>query len=422
MNDNPRRRIPRTDLLLALPEVRVALGRVSKARVREAVDEVLRRARAGELAPEAVEGAVVDAVGRLEVSSLHPVINATGVIVHTNLGRAPLSPAATRAMVDAAGYTDVELDLGTGRRSAYRGAGVITALLEACPAAQDALVVNNGAAALLLACAALAEDREVLISRGELIEIGAGFRLPELIESARVTLKEVGATNRTHLQDYQQALGDNTGAVVKVHPSNYLISGFTAAVGTAELAGLGVPLIVDLGSGLLAPEPKLPEEPDIAAQLRAGADVVIASGDKLLGGPQAGILLGTGEAIAKLKSHPLARAVRMDKVRLAALEATVASGENLVRSALYADTHARTQALAHATGGQLVEHSGRVGGGGAPEYPLPGFAAAYPEGLAAKLRQHGVLARVKDSRCLVDLRCVPAARDAWLTGLIRKLV
>ena len=202
-------------------------------------------------------------------------------------------------------------------------------------------MVNNGASALLLATAALAPGKEVIISRGELIEIGAGFRLPELIESTATRLKEIGATNRTHLADYERALGVNTGAILKVHPSNFRIEGFTSAVGVEELHRLAVEhdtrLIVDLGSGLLTHDPALPEEPDIQAQLRAGADIVIASGDKLLGGPQAGILLGTKEAIAAVKKHPLARAVRIDKLRLNALEAAISTPSNAVQDALHLD-------------------------------------------------------------------------------------
>ncbi|WP_460490905.1 L-seryl-tRNA(Sec) selenium transferase, partial [Corynebacterium nasicanis] len=203
----------------------------------------------------------------------------------------------------------------------------VAALRAACSAAEDALVVNNGAAALLLATTALAAGGELIISRGELIEIGAGFRLPELIETADVRLREVGATNRTHPEDYTRAVGERTRAILKVHPSNFRIEGFTAEAGVAQLREIadehGLALIVDLGSGLLAHDPALPTEPDVAAQLEAGADVVIASGDKLLGGPQAGILLGRADIIARLRTHPLARAVRIDKLRLAALEATL---------------------------------------------------------------------------------------------------
>ncbi|AIT60750.1 L-seryl-tRNA(Sec) selenium transferase [Corynebacterium doosanense] len=422
MVSDPRRRIPRTDVLLDLPEVRAAA--LSEAGKRSLIDAAQSRARALEIAPEEVAAQVVASLPE-RASSMTPVINATGVIIHTNIGRAPLSEQAQRALIDAAGYADVEMDLAMGQRSKNRGAGARDALLAAVPEAEDALVVNNGAAALLLATTALAENREVIISRGELIEIGAGFRLPELIESARVTLREVGATNRTHLADYAGAISEDTGAILKVHPSNYLITGFTSSVGVTELRGLDVPLIVDLGSGLLRHDDALPTEPDIAAQLTAGADVVIASGDKLLGGPQAGILLGKADAIARLKRHPLARALRMDKLRLAALEATVAGPDTPVAAALHLDParyRARTEALAAAVGGEVVDHDGRVGGGGAPEYPLPGFAVRLPAELAPALRTGtpAVLPRVHDGACLVDLRCVPESRDGEVADAIQR--
>ena len=287
--------------------------------------------------------------------------------------------------------------------------------------------MNNGAAALLLATAALAPDKEVIISRGELIEIGAGFRLPELIESTSVRLKEIGATNRTHLADYEHAVTENTGAILKVHPSNFRIEGFTSSVGIEPLRKLaddrGISLIVDLGSGLLRPDATVPDEPDLQAQLAAGADIVIASGDKLLGGPQAGIMLGTHEAIAKVKQHPLARAVRIDKLRLNALEASVNAPSNAVEDALHLDPAehlARTEALAQVVGGEVVEHPGRVGGGGAPEYPLPGYAVALDESLAPLLRQGrpAVLPRVHNGQCLIDIRCIPASDDEKLAAAI----
>lgn len=337
---DPRRRIPRTDQLLALPEVVDAP--LSDSAVRSIVAEAQAAARALEIAPEAVADRVRARVTAARATSMTPVINATGVVVHTNIGRAPLSPDARRALIDAAGYADVEMDLRTGLRSTNRGLGAKSALLAACPGAEDALVVNNGAAALLLATTALAEGGEVIISRGELIEIGAGFRLPELIETAEVRLHEIGATNRTHPVDYERAAERETAkAILKVHPSNFRVEGFTAAVGTARLRPLadekGLALIVDLGSGLLTHDPALPEEPDVAAEIAAGADVVIASGDKLLGGPQAGIILGKSWAIQKLKKHPLARAVRTDKLRLAALEATLTGREAPVKQYLHAD-------------------------------------------------------------------------------------
>jgi len=426
-NDDPRRLIPRTDKMLAHPVLQRARKRLGDELIRSIVQELQDQARRGELAPGEVEPGVLAAVSSRTATSLRPVLNATGVIVHTNLGRAPLSDSARQALLTAAGYVDVELDLQSGMRS-RRGTGARQALLRACPAAEDALIVNNGAAALLLATTALAGTGEVIVSRGELVEIGAGFRLPELIESTGARLREVGTTNRTHRQDYESAIGAQTGCLLKVHPSNFLVSGFTSSVGVSELRSLAethdVPLVVDLGSGLLTPDPVLPAEPDIATALADGADVVIASGDKLLGGPQAGLLLGRADVIARLARHPLARALRADKLTLAALEATVSGEVPPVAQALHADParlRQRTEALADAVGGEMVQHDGRVGGGGAPGVPLPGWALRLPEGTAPRLRtgNPAVLPRVHGGACLLDLRCIPENDDEVLTEAVR---
>jgi L-seryl-tRNA(Ser) seleniumtransferase len=423
---DPRRRIPRTDRLLAHPAVAAAIGSMSERVGLGIVRAVQDRARAGEITPEQVQDEVLAALGERPAASLRPVLNATGVIVHTNLGRAPLSPAARTALQDAAGYTDVEFDLAAGSRS-RRGAGARAALLAACPEAEDALVVNNGAAALLLATTALAGTGEVVLSRGEMIEIGAGFRLPDLIASTGAVLREVGTTNRTHLADYTGALGPATGCVLRIHTSNYRVVGFTSEVGLRELAApcreAGIPLLADLGSGLLHPEPGLPQEPDAATALREGADLVIASGDKLLGGPQAGILLGGAEIIARLARHPLARAVRADKLTLAALEATLGGPVPPVLAALRQDPdalRARTARLAARLGGRLVPHEGRVGGGGGAEVPLPGWALALEAELARPLRtgDPAVVATVRDGECLLDLRCVPPEDDERLVQAV----
>ncbi|QDG88262.1 L-seryl-tRNA(Sec) selenium transferase [Pseudarthrobacter sp. NIBRBAC000502770] len=425
---DPRRLIPRTNDLLALPAVREARTRLNGRIIRELVRDVQEQARSGGLPAGQVEPVLLAAVAARTATTLRPVLNATGVIVHTNLGRAPLSESAVAALVAASGYVDVELDLSDGSRS-RRGAGARAALLAACPAAEDALVVNNGAAALVLATTALAAGREVVLSRGELVEIGAGFRLTDLMESTGARLREVGTTNRTHLHDYAGALGPDTGCILKVHPSNFRVDGFTSAVPMAELsrlaAGNGVPLVADLGSGLLAPDPFLPDEPDAATALASGADVVIASGDKLLGGPQAGLLLGRREVIARLARHPLARAVRADKLALAALEATVAGGPPPVVQALHADAgqlRRRTDRLARELGAAVVPHDGRVGGGGAPGVPLAGWALRLPEGVARLLRtgDPAVLPRVHDGFCLVDLRCVPERDDARIAAAVRE--
>lgn len=424
---DPRRLIPRTDTLLALTAVQQARARLGEHVVRGVVRGVQDQARRGDLAPDAVTDTVLAVLSRRPGVSLRPVLNATGVVVHTNLGRAPLSASAVQALITASGYVDVELDLATGTRS-KRGVAARAALLAACPAAHDALVVNNGAAALVLATTTFAAGREVIVSRGELIEIGAGFRLPDLIASTGAVLREVGTTNRTHLRDYADAIGPQTGCVLKVHPSNFRVEGFTTAVGLPELsalaAGHGVPLLADLGSGLLTPDPLLPEEPDAATTLAAGADVITASGDKLLGGPQAGLVLGRADLVARMARHPLARAVRADKLTLAALEATVAGGISPVTQALHADPdrlHARATRLADAVGASVVPHDGRVGGGGAPGVPLPGWAVRLPETLAAALRlgDPAVLPRVHDGACLLDLRCISEADDDQLLVAVR---
>ena len=426
-HEDPRRRIPRTDALLALPAVERARASLGETVLRGIVRAAQDRARAGEITPEQVEDAVLGAIGDRPAGSMRPVLNATGVIVHTNLGRAPLSAPARAALQDAAGYTDVELDLVTGARS-RRGAGARAALLAACPAAEDALVVNNGAAALLLATTALAAGREVVWSRGEIVEIGAGFRLADLVASAGARVREVGTTNRTHAADYAAACeGGQAGALLKVHTSNYRIEGFTSEVGIDELAGIahehGLPLIADLGSGLLRPEPVLPGEPDATAALEAGADVVITSGDKLLGGPQAGILLGTAAAIARLARHPLARAVRADKLALAALEATLTGPVPPVLTALRTDPAAlrrRTEALAPRVGGEVLAHDGRVGGGGGAEVPLPGWAIALEPELAPALRtgEPAVVGVLSQGRLLLDLRCVPEDQEDALVAAV----
>lgn len=425
---DPRRLIPRTNDLLALPAVREARSRLSESLVRDLVRSIQAQARRGDLAPAQVEPALIAAVSARRATTLRPVLNATGVIVHTNLGRAPLSAAAVDALVAASGYVDVELNLADGRRS-RRGAGARAALLSACPAAEEALVVNNGAAALVLATTALASGREVVVSRGELVEIGAGFRLPDLIESTGAVLHEVGTTNRTHLRDYADALGPATGCILKVHPSNFRVDGFTSAVGLDDLSALtaanGLPLVADLGSGLLAPDPHLPHEPDAATALASGADVVIASGDKLLGGPQAGLLLGRKDIIERLSRHPLARAVRADKLSLAALEATVAGEAPPVVQSLHtgaAELRRRTERLAGALGVPVVAHEGRVGGGGAPGFALPGWALRLPEALAGLLRagDPAVLPRVHDGSCLLDLRCVPEGDDERILAAVRR--
>lgn len=442
VGDDPRRLIPGTDTLLSHPKVQQASTMLSRHVLEQIIHQAQQRARRGELAPEQVETDVLTQLDTHCLSSLQPVLNATGVIIHTNLGRAPLSAAARDAVQNAAGYVDVELDLETGRRS-RRGAAARDALLTACPPAEDALIVNNGAAALALAAAALIGSGTVVISRGELVEIGAGFRLPELIESTGAQLYEVGTTNRTYQRDYAAALEEipegTPACVLKVHPSNYRMSGFTASVPVAELAQLsqhhGVPLVADVGSGLLTPDQALPDEPDLATALVDGADLVIASGDKLLGGPQAGLLLGSAEVMSQLARHPMARAMRSDKLTLAAMEATLNAGQTPVSSALHTDPEQlrrRTERLVSSLDMQqvpglsadVVPHDGRVGGGGGAEVPLPGWAIRLPEGAAAPLRawEPAIMTRINESWCLLDVRCVPEEEDETLRQAVQSVL
>ncbi|WP_106850060.1 L-seryl-tRNA(Sec) selenium transferase [Blastococcus sp. Marseille-P5729] len=424
--EDPRRRIPRTDTLLALPELSAAARTHGPAVVRTAVRQAQDRARSGEIRPEDVGAEAVAALPS-RLTTMRPVINATGIVVHTNIGRAPLAQAAIDAVVAASGYVDVELDLGSGTR-AGRGQGALSALREAVPAAGGVLAVNNGAAALVLATTALAAGREVIVSRGELVEIGDGFRLPDLIESTGARLREVGTTNRTSVQDYADAVSERSGCILKVHPSNFRIDGFTSSVSVSELAGLGLPVVMDIGSGLLAPEPSLPDEPDAATALADGATIVTASGDKLLGGPQAGLILGDAKAVEKLRRHPLARALRIDKLTLAALEATMRGPQAPVREYLSASPESlREKAIRLAievglSESDVVAVDGRVGGGGAPGVPLPGYAVVLPEDCARRLRtgEPAVLARVEKGRCLVDPRCAGEAEMGALIGAVRQ--
>jgi L-seryl-tRNA(Ser) seleniumtransferase len=417
--------VPRTDAVLADPRIVEAIRRFGRARVKHAVSAGLQLVRDGRVAPDDIVDEVLAALGN-PASALRSVINATGVVLHTNLGRAPLGPAARDAILAAAGYVDVEYDLGTGRR-ARRGRSVLAALTRAVPGADDALAVNNGAAALVLATTALAAGREVVISRGELVEIGDGFRLPDLITSTGARLREVGTTNRVTLADYAAAVGPDTGCVLKVHPSNFRIEGFTSSVVVRDLAGLGVPVVVDTGSGLLTPHPLLPGEPDVASAVAAGAALVTASGDKLLGGPQAGLVFGAAEYVERLRRHPLARALRVDKLTLAALEATLGAESTPTWDALDADPdalRARCVALADAVGGKVVTSVGAVGGGGAPGLELPGWAVALPPEYADTLRAGDppVIARVDHERCLLDLRCVAESDDAVLGAAVQAAI
>ncbi|MGA3152389.1 MAG: L-seryl-tRNA(Sec) selenium transferase [Streptosporangiaceae bacterium] len=428
-----RRQIPRTDAVLADQRLADAQQRLGRPIVLAAVRRAQERAREGAIEPAEVAVAAAASLPPL-AASLTPVINATGVLLHTNLGRAPLSAAATAAVQAAAGCTDLEFDLASGTRG-RRGRGMLSALAAAVPAAEAVHVVNNNAAALVLAATALAAGREIIVSRGELIEIGDGFRLPDLLQSTGARIREVGTTNRTTAADYAAAIGPDTGFVLKVHPSNYRIEGFTASAGIADLALLGVPVVGDIGSGLLRPHPLLPDEPDAGSWLSAGAALVTASGDKLLGGPQAGLLLGRADLISQLARHPLARALRVDKLTVAALEATLAGPPAPVAQALaagQASLSERAKRLAGRLAGaridaQPVPAQGAVGGGGAPGVPLASAAVSLPAGLAGELRAGpavrrgavpAVVGRIEAGRLLLDLRAVPPADDEALAAAV----
>jgi L-seryl-tRNA(Ser) seleniumtransferase len=428
-----RRLTPRTDAVLADPRLASAQQRLGRAIVLAAVRQAQDCARAGEIEPSAVADAAAAALPS-SAATLTRVINATGILLHTNLGRAPLSAAAREAIARAAGSTDLEFDLASGQRG-RRGRGMLRALADAVPAAEAVHVVNNNAAALVLAATALGAGREILVSRGELVEIGDGFRLPELIESTGARIREVGTTNRTTAADYAAAIGPQTAFALKVHPSNFRIEGFTAAASVAELASLSVPVIGDIGSGLLTPHPLLPDEPDATSWLNSGAALVTASGDKLLGGPQAGLLLGRADLVTRLARHPLARALRVDKLTIAALEATLAGPVPPVTEQL-------TTSLAELEGRarQLAQHlvslgvdaraefcQAAVGGGGAPGQDLPSAAVSLPAGLADELRtgaavrrgtRPAVVGRVEDGRLLLDLRAVSPAEDELLGAAV----
>ncbi|MGH3326765.1 MAG: L-seryl-tRNA(Sec) selenium transferase [Streptomycetales bacterium] len=424
-----RRQVPRTDVVLADPRLVEAAARLGPDMVKAAVVRAQERARGGGLPPGAVaDAAAADLPGA--ASSFSALVNATGVLLHTNLGRAPLSAAACDAIVAAGGTVDVELDLRTGARS-KRGRAAMDALTAEVPAAEAVHVVNNNAAALVLAATALAPGREIVVSRGEMVEIGDGFRIPDLLVSTGARLREVGTTNRVTADDYAAAIGPDTGFILKVHPSNFRIEGFTAAVPVRDLAGLGVPVVADIGSGLLVPEPLLPEEPDATTALAQGAALVTASGDKLLGGPQCGLLLGRAEIIGRLRRHPLARALRVDKLTLAGLEATVRGPATPTYRSLHADVgelRRRADRLAaeiEAAGvaAAAVQSEGSVGGGGAPGVVLPSAAVSLPESYAERLRLGSppVVGRVERGRCLLDLRSVPESADADILAAVCSL-
>jgi L-seryl-tRNA(Ser) seleniumtransferase len=442
-----RRGIPSIDSLLrSAPGERIAeaVGRpLLKQTLATVLEEIRSEATAGVPRPD--DDVILARAAQRASSVFHgltPAINATGVILHTGLGRAPLPERAARAAEKAGrSYSDLEVDRDTGGRGRRTTRG--EALLTAITGAASALVVNNNAAALLLALAALAKRKEVLVSRGELIEIGGEFRLPDIMSASGAKLVEVGTTNRTRIGDYRSALSERTGLVLKVHPSNFRVVGFTAAPSTKALHDLasrrGVPLLYDLGSGLLGRVPGVPaEEPSVKEALTEGADLVCFSGDKLLGGPQAGIVLGRADLVDRLRRHPIARAVRVDKMQVSALEvvlqahATGQEKELPVQRMLHQHADVvrdRARRLAEALDGELegahVESSeAAVGGGSLPEHHLPSWSVVLhdvePPSFAARLRSGAVpvFCRVEDSSVSFDMRTV---NDSELPDLARAI-
>jgi L-seryl-tRNA(Ser) seleniumtransferase len=385
---------------------------------RSVLAQARERIRAGEPAGDLAE------LLRAELTAaraphLRRVINATGVIVHTNLGRAPLAAAALDRIEEIArGYSNLEYDLEGGGRGSRQTH--VTELVRRLTGAEGALVVNNNAAAVMLALAALAEGREVLVSRGELIEIGDGFRIPDVLERSGARLREVGTTNRTRASDYEEAIGPETAMLLRVHQSNFRVVGFTEQPRLDELALVArsheLVLVDDLGSGALF---ELGDEPTTRASLAAGADLVCFSGDKLLGGPQAGIVAGRADLVERLRRHPLQRALRADKLTLAALAGTLTLAVDapeeipVVRMLREpAETvRARAERLAARAGGEVEETVARAGGGALPLTELPSYACAVEEALAGKLRacEPPVIAVVRDGRTLLDCRTMTDA-------------
>ena len=444
---DPRRRLPALERLLVLPEVVRLLSLYGRERVaiqlRDALAGLRERLAGGELAgPGELEAAVAALPGAAATAlaaelgaPLRRVLNASGVLLHTNLGRAPLPrsvAAALPGLLDAG--CDLELDLASGRRGDRNArAG---ALLAALTGAEAGLVVNNNAAALVLVLATFAAGREVIVSRGELVEIGGSFRIPAILAAAGTRLVEVGTTNRTRLADYERALTSETALLLKVHTSNYRITGFVEEAGAAALAGLarsrGLLLLVDEGSGLLRPHraPQLADHPSFTALLAAGADLVCGSGDKLLGGPQAGLLCGRAELVARCHRHPLYRALRPDRTVFAALDGVLRAhlaGDGLPLDRLWPEPAAhrrRLERLAARLGAAIVPGDAYVGGGAAPERPIPGEILALPGGerLAARLRtgEPPAVGYAREGRCLLDLRTLDPADDELLAAAVER--
>jgi L-seryl-tRNA(Ser) seleniumtransferase len=440
------RGLPSVNAVLRAPAADLAAARFGRFATVTMVRRLLREARAGRTALTSADAVAADSLSRLEAEaqlSLIPVFNLTGTVLHTNLGRALVAEAAVEAAASAMRHAvALEFDLALGRRGERDDH--LRALLRELTGAEDATLVNNNAAAVLLVLNTLAKGREAVVSRGELIEIGGAFRMPEIMRSAGVKLAEVGTTNRTHLRDYVAAIGPKTGLILKVHPSNYRIEGFTAEVAPRELAALArereVPLMHDLGSGALVDLNRfsLAHEPTVAEAVADGADLVTFSGDKLLGGPQAGFVVGRADLLARINRNPMKRALRVDKIRLAALEATLRLyrdpdrlAERLPTIRLLARPPAEICALARRIAAKVAEAVGpdfrvevidcnsQIGSGALPLETVPSAGVAIrpsaPRGrgralasLAAALRAlpTPVIGRVEDQALVLDLRCL----------------
>jgi len=411
------RDLPSVDELAADERLATAAPRpLLVAAARSALERAREEIRAG-ADPGDLVGRVESELAAARTPRLRRVINATGVIVHTNLGRAPLAgDALDRVATVAAGYSNLEYDVGEGARGSRQDH--IAPILRRLTGAEAALVVNNNAGAVLLALAALAEGREVLVSRGELIEIGDGFRIPDVLARSGARLREVGTTNRTRAADYERAVGPETALLLRVHQSNFRVVGFTEQPRLEELVRIGrahgIPVVDDLGSGVLV---ELEGEPSARDALGAGADLACFSGDKLLGGPQAGIVVGRADLVEKLRRHPLQRALRADKLTLAALEATLALYLDPERAAReipvlrmlgepLETVRTRAERLAELVGGEVEQTVGRVGGGALPLAELPSFVCAVEEELGAPLREGEppVIGILRDGRLLLDCR------------------
>jgi L-seryl-tRNA(Ser) seleniumtransferase len=440
---DPRRSLPAVaQLARELAATSAAPEHLCVVVARDVLADARRRIAAGAVVVE--RATLIDeaqqALAALLSPGLQPVINASGVIIQTNLGRAPLSAAALRAMADiGGGYSNLEYDLDVGRRGA-RG-GRLRDILQHLTGAEDALVVNNNAAAIYLVLGALAVGRAVIVSRGQAVEIGGGFRIPDVLRQSGARLVEVGTTNRTYARDYAAAIDDQTALLMRVHASNFRLVGFVHEPTLDELVAVAharnIPLLDDLGSGTLLPTAPygLPAEPTVGACIAAGADLVAFSGDKLLGGPQAGVIVGRAALIELVRQHPLMRALRVDKTTLAALEATLLTyvrGRAIEELPVWrmiaapaALLQQRAAAIAAAVGppARVVASAGAVGGGALPGATLPGYAVALPGGTAraARLRRQTppVIARIADGQLLLDLRSVLPEHDAALSEVLR---